>query len=84
MTYGDPIAGIAVAFLIMKMGVESGWESLKELTDTIVNPKELDEMQKVILEVPGVKKCTSLRARKMGHYSHVDSTVEADQLIVIF
>lgn len=82
-TYGDPVAGIAVAFLIMKMGIDSGWESLKELTDTITDPKEIEDMRRRIQQVSGVENCFSIRTRKMGHYSHVDCTIETDPLIVI-
>jgi len=82
-TYGDPLAGVAVALLIIRMGVKAGWESLKELTDTVSNPTELQEMSNNIMNVPGVKNCLRIRSRKMGTYSHVDCTVEVDPLVTV-
>lgn len=68
----DAIAAIIVALLIIKMGLEYAWSSVKELVDTAVNPEITKNIEAIIGAVPGVKKIHQLRTRSMGSHILVD------------
>ncbi|MFT4058098.1 MAG: cation diffusion facilitator family transporter [Legionella sp.] len=71
-TYLDTVAAIIVALLIVKMGWDYGWNSIKELVDTAVEPRLLNQIEQVIQKVPGVKKIHQLRSRFMGEDVLID------------
>ena len=64
--YLDAIAAIVVGFMIIKMGFAYGWNSVKELVDTAVEPKLLQQIEKIIQTVHGVERIHQLRSRSMG------------------
>lgn len=64
--YFDAIAAVIVGLLIVKMGMEYMWNSVKELVDTAVAPEQLAEIETVIQQVNGVDKIHQLRSRLMG------------------
>lgn len=68
----DTIAAIVVALMIIKMGWDYGWNSIKELVDTAVNPTLLAQIEAVIQNVEGVKKIHQLRSRFMGENVLID------------
>lgn len=70
--YLDPAAAILVGGLIVKMGFDYGWDSVKELVDTGVEPAQIEDIRRVISEVDGVYKVHQLRNRKMGGDIFVD------------
>lgn len=65
-TYLDAVAAIIVGFMIIKMGVNYGWSSVKELVDTAVEPAMLEQIETIIKSIEGVKKIHQLRSRSMG------------------
>lgn len=68
----DAIAAIGVSLLILKVGWDIAWRSLRELIDTALDPDKVEEIREVILSVDGVKAVHSLRTRSMGGYALVD------------
>lgn len=70
--YLDTVAAIIVALMIVKMGWNYGWNSIKELVDTAVNPELLAQIEQVIQNVDGVKKIHQLRSRFMGEDVLID------------
>lgn len=62
----DGVAAVIVGLMIIKMGWDYGWNSVKELIDTAVNPKLLAEIETIIDSVDGVEKIHQLRSRFMG------------------
>lgn len=64
--YLDAIAAVVVGVMIIKMGWDYGWNSVKELVDTAVNPELLKKIETVIQHVDGVEKIHQLRSRFMG------------------
>ena len=81
--YLDPIAAILVGALIIKMGIEYGWDSIKELVDTGVEPEQVEEIRGIITRVDGVCKVHQLRNRKMGGDIFVDVHVLVDPFISV-
>lgn len=76
--YLDSAAAVIVGVMIIKMGWDYGWNSVKELVDTAVNPELLGQIEKAITNVSGVKKIHQLRSRSMG------SDVLIDVHIMVF
>ncbi|KAI9910525.1 hypothetical protein PsorP6_010222 [Peronosclerospora sorghi] len=76
----DPLAGIAVGGIILKMGAEMGWDSITELCDvrlsdltikSLVNAVD-DVVQRSRGEIVGVHQ---IRSRKVGRHIYVDLTI---------
>ena len=72
LSYGDPIAGIIVSFLVIKLAYEIGKEAMDVLMEKNISQQRLDEFAALILTIPEVKRIDRLRAREHGHYILVD------------
>lgn len=81
--YLDPIAAILVGCLIIKMGVNYGWDSVKELVDTSVDPAQIAEITRAINDIDGVVKIHQLRNRKMGSDLLIDVHILVDPWISV-
>lgn len=68
----DAISAIIVGGLIIKMGVNYGLNSIKELVDTAVEPQLLTMIRNFIEQTHGVEKIHQLRTRRMGSDIFVD------------
>ncbi len=74
----DPIAGIVVAALIVKMGFEITRKSSDELMDAQADPDTLRAVQEAIDSVEGVSDVHYMAARRYGGYAHVDLRIGVD------
>ncbi|KAL3644791.1 hypothetical protein CASFOL_009971 [Castilleja foliolosa] len=74
----DPLAGLLVSGMIMKAGLESGYQSILELVDAAVLPEQLEPYRHIILGVEGVKGYNHLRGRRAGSSLYLDVDVEVD------
>ncbi|CAI5721212.1 unnamed protein product [Hyaloperonospora brassicae] len=79
----DPLAGIAVGTIIWKMGVEMGWQRVKELCDAKVPDPVLESIASAVGDVMNASKgevvgVRRLRCRKVGRHVHADLTVLVD------
>ncbi|MBA4696038.1 MAG: cation transporter [Legionella sp.] len=70
--YFDAIAAIIVGAMIIKVGVNYAWQSIKELIDTAVSPELLAKMVEIIQNVNGVEAVHQLRSRFMGKDIYID------------
>lgn len=68
----DEVAAILVALLIIKMGVELTWTSLKELVDSGVDEESLQTIKDIIKSTPEVVELHELRTRSMAGGVFVD------------
>ncbi|MCR8643059.1 cation diffusion facilitator family transporter [Paenibacillus sp. N1-5-1-14] len=75
LAYGDPIAGLIVSFLVLKLAWDMGKDSYDILMEKSLPPEELHAFAEHILAVPGIKRIDRLRAREHGHYKLVDARV---------
>ncbi|MGG1573378.1 cation diffusion facilitator family transporter [Fictibacillus sp. NRS-1165] len=73
----DPLAAVLVAMMIIKTGWDIFYETSHNLSDGF-DFEEGKEMEKVILQVKGVKQVTSLKARKHGSLAIIDVTIDVD------
>ena len=72
LAYGDPLAGIIVSILVLKLAYHMGLESFNVLMEKTVDQAQLDEYISLIHTVPEVKRIDRIRAREHGHYVLVD------------
>jgi cation diffusion facilitator family transporter len=70
--YLDAVAAVIVGLMIVKMGWDYGWNSVKELVDTAVDAELLAEIEGVIQSIDGVQKIHQLRSRFMGNDVLID------------
>jgi cation diffusion facilitator family transporter len=70
--YLDALAAVIVGLMIIQMGWSYGWNSVKELVDTAVDPDIIANIEKLILQVGGVTKIHQLRSRSMGRDIFLD------------
>ena len=79
----DPIAGVLVAGLIVKAGIDIGYGSLRELTDETPEEEVISELNKILADVEGVDHFHEMRARRMGPHLLVDLHIEVDSMMSI-
>ncbi len=79
----DPIAGVLVAGLIVKAGINIGYENLRELTDEIPEKEVISELKRILTDVEGVDHYHEMRARRMGPHLLVDLHIEVDSMMSI-
>uniref|UniRef100_A0A453I2R0 Cation efflux protein cytoplasmic domain-containing protein n=1 Tax=Aegilops tauschii subsp. strangulata TaxID=200361 RepID=A0A453I2R0_AEGTS len=76
LPYLDPLAGLVVSGMILKAGVQTGYESTLELVDAAVDPSLLEPIKETIVKADGVKGCHRLRGRKAGTSLYLDVHIE--------
>jgi len=76
----DPIAGVLVAGLICKTGVDILNDSLRDLTDESVDERILEQLHEVLDNVQGVVDYHEVRARRMGSYILVDLHLQVEAM----
>ncbi len=79
----DPIAGVLVAGLIIKTGIDIGYESIRELTDETVEEEVISELGHILAEIDGVDHFHEMRARRMGPQLLVDLHIEVNSMMSI-
>jgi cation diffusion facilitator family transporter len=70
--YGDPVAGIIVSLLILKVAYEMGIQAINVLMESSVSEEKQKFYQDLILSFPEVKRIDLLRAREHGNYILID------------
>ena len=75
----DPIAGIVVGILVIKIGFDIFHTAFDELLDSALPREITDKIKKLALETDGVKKVAVLKARKLGLDILVDMTIEVEK-----
>ena len=70
--YADPITGIVVSLLILKIAFMMGKEATDILMERNIPGDKLDAYRESVLSVPNVMRVDRIRARELGHYILVD------------
>ncbi len=78
----DPVAGLVVALLILRLLFRSARSITRRLLDA-VDPDLVDTTEAVIAGVPGVRSITDLRLRWHGHQLHVSASVAVDPNLTV-
>ncbi|WNQ11267.1 cation diffusion facilitator family transporter [Paenibacillus aurantius] len=75
LAYGDPVAGIIVAILILKLAVHMGREAVDVLMEKTIDLDQIRSYSELTLSIPSVKRIDRIRAREHGHYVIIDLRV---------
>ena len=81
--YADAIAAVIVALMVAKIGFSLVLDSIRELVDTSLPVKSIDEIRNAILETDGVQGIHLLRTRKMGEDALVDAHIVVNPRISV-
>ncbi len=73
--YGDPVAGLIVSLLVLKLAYEMGREAVDILMEKGLNPEVIAGYERLIRELDGIRRIDRIRAREHGHYIIVDVRV---------
>ncbi|TFE19853.1 cation diffusion facilitator family transporter [Cohnella luojiensis] len=73
--YGDPVAGIVVSLLVLKLAYEIGKDSVDILMERNVAAEKLAHYENLLRTEDQVKRIDRVRAREHGHYIIVDIRV---------
>ncbi|MGG0187464.1 cation diffusion facilitator family transporter [Bacillus rhizoplanae] len=83
LVYADPVAGLFVSLLVIKMAWDIGKEAIHTTLDHVLHEEDIVPMREAVMQVEGVKKIGPLYAREHGHYVIVDIKVSVDPLITV-
>jgi cation diffusion facilitator family transporter len=72
LVYADPVAGLIVSFLVLKMAWSLGAESIHKTLDYVWHKEDTNHLREAVLSFPEVKKIDELHARQHGHYVIID------------
>lgn len=72
LLYLDPIAGLIVSILVLKMAYDLLGESIHNTLDHVIHEEEAQGLIEAVEKVEGVMKVDKLFAREHGHYVIVD------------
>ncbi len=72
LIYADPVAGLFVSLLVLKMAWKLGAESIHHALDHVWHEEETMSLREAVLSFSEVKRIDSLYARQHGHYVVVD------------
>lgn len=86
MGYGflDPLAGIIVSIIVVKVGIELLLSSIDELMDGAIDQEKMDTIKKQIELIEGIKSVTDLRGRKHGSKACIDIKICVDPFISVY
>lgn len=77
--YLDPVAGLMVSLLIIKMGYTIARDAAWELMDSCLGEEEAEGIRGRALEVAGVRAVNDVRARVTGHQVCIDLQIGVDE-----
>lgn len=83
LQYGDPAAGIVVAYFVVKLAIHMGQSSVDVLMEKNIDGEQLSFITTLVASVPQVKRIDRIRAREHGHYIIVDVRVGLDGHLTI-
>lgn len=78
LEYGDPVAGIVVSAMVLRMAWSLGKESIHNTLDHVLHEEDTVELRKIVETVPEVKNIDELHAREHGHYVIIDIKISVD------
>lgn len=80
----DPLAGIIVSFIVIKVGIELLLQAVHELMDGTIDKQELDEIKLMVMEINGVRNINELRGRRHGSKINIDINICVDPNITVY
>ncbi|AOM82530.1 cation diffusion facilitator family transporter [Salisediminibacterium beveridgei] len=81
--YLDPLAGIVVSLLVIRVGIKLAKESSQIMLEQVLSDEETKPMAEAVQKVDGVIRVDELLARTHGHYMIVDIKVSVEPSITV-
>nr|WP_240414332.1 cation diffusion facilitator family transporter [Paenibacillus periandrae] len=81
--YLDPIAGLLVALLVVRMGYRLVMESIHHTLEHTLHDEDVAELMRTVQVIKGVIAVEHLRAREQGHYVIVDIKISVNPRISV-
>ncbi|APH04262.1 cation transporter [Bacillus weihaiensis] len=78
LVYADPIAGLFVSLLVIRMAWKLGSESIHTTLDHVLHDEDIIELKNTVSQIAEIKKIDELHAREHGHYVIVDIKISVD------
>ena len=78
LLYADPIAGLIVAAVVVRIGYQMAVDSFRSLLDQVLDSETTQNMTLAVQGVSGVMRVDDLRARSNGSYWIVDVKMSVD------
>jgi len=82
-TFLDLLAAAIMGFMVLRMGLKLGWDSMQELIDTGLDREKVEAIRAILRDTPGVLGLHDLRTRRMAHQALVDAHVLVDARISV-
>ena len=79
----EPIAGVVVSLLVVKMGVELGRYAILVLLDACVKPELVEKVKRIAEAVPGVEGVHSVKLRRSGPYAFGEMHLETKDMLTV-
>ncbi|WP_172195025.1 cation diffusion facilitator family transporter [Saccharibacillus qingshengii] len=83
LAYADPLAGIVVAVLVLKLAWDMARESIDILMEKAISSHELAALEHIVRGIEEVKRIDRIRAREHGQYIIIDLRVGVDAQMTI-
>ncbi len=71
----DTVAAVGVALMVVWAGIKLGWDAVRELVDTALDPEEVRRIETGLQKIEGVRSVHNLRTRRMGPEALVDAHI---------
>ncbi|MED4603062.1 cation diffusion facilitator family transporter [Paenibacillus validus] len=81
--YLDPIAGLLIAVLVMRLAYRYMMEAVQHSTDRVLRQEDSRELFDTVQRVKGVISIDDLQAKEHGHYVIVDMKISVNPRITI-
>lgn len=78
LEYADPVAGIIVSLMVLKMAWSLGKESIHNTLDHVLHEEDTVELRKAVETIEEIKNIDELHAREHGSYVIIDIKVSVD------
>ncbi|VEF47671.1 cation diffusion facilitator family transporter [Bacillus freudenreichii] len=83
LVYGDPVAGLVVSVMVLRMAWKLGAESIYNTLDHVLDDKEIEGFKEVVFSVPEVMRIDELHARKHGYYVIIDLKISVNPAMTV-
>ncbi|HCQ90097.1 MAG TPA: cation transporter [Clostridium sp.] len=79
----DPVAGIIVSLILIKVGVEFYLKATDQLVDQSADDEVIEQIKEVATSIEGVKEIHDLKTKKFGNKIYVDIEIQVDKRITV-
>nr|WP_279325963.1 cation diffusion facilitator family transporter [Bacillus sp. FJAT-47783] len=83
LIYLDPLAGLFVSILVVKMAWKLGGEAIHNTLDHVLHEEDTKPLKETVLKDPDVKRIDELHAREHGFYVIIDLKIAVDPHITV-